>query len=160
MPSTIYLINMPYSSITRPSLALGLIERYINNYGHQVETIYGNVEFSTKIGLELYNKIDTSFYEHLIGEWTFSRSAFPDKPLDDEGFFALFIDLSETLKQQLLSTRDEAEIYLQQLASQVLEQSPKIVACTSTFQQNCASLALLRIIKENNNNPYSANSIN
>jgi len=152
MPSTIYLINMPYSSITRPSLALGLIERYINNYGHQVETIYGNVEFSTKIGLELYNKIDTSFYEHLIGEWTFSRSAFPDKPLDDEGFFALFLDLSETLKQQLLSTRDEAEIYLQQLASQVLEQSPKIVACTSTFQQNCASLALLRIIKENNNN--------
>jgi len=151
MSSAIYLINMPYSSITRPSLALGLIEKYINNYGHQVDTIYANVEFSTKIGLDLYNKIDTSFYEHLIGEWTFSRSAFPEKPLDDEGFFALFIDLSETLKQQFLLARNEAEIYLQQLASQVLEQSPKVIACTSTFQQNCASLALLRIIKEKNN---------
>ncbi|NQZ88855.1 MAG: RiPP maturation radical SAM protein 1 [Colwellia sp.] len=152
MLSTIYLINMPYSSITRPSLALGLIENYINKHGHQVETIYGNVEFSAKIGLELYDQIDKSFFEHLIGEWTFSRVAFPEKVLNDEGFFTLFSDLSDTIKQQLLSTRNEAENYIHELANRILEQSPKIVACTSTFQQNCASLALLRIIKEKNNN--------
>ena len=143
---------MPYSSITRPSLALGLIENYINKHGHQVETIYGNVEFSAKIGLELYDQIDKSFFEHLIGEWTFSRVAFPEKVLNDEGFFTLFSDLSDTIKQQLLSTRNEAENYIHELANRILEQSPKIVACTSTFQQNCASLALLRIIKEKNNN--------
>ncbi|NQZ21017.1 MAG: RiPP maturation radical SAM protein 1 [Colwellia sp.] len=150
MPSTIYLINMPYSSITLPSLALGLIENYINKYGHQVETIYGNVEFSTKLGLELYAQIDNSFFEHLIGEWTFSRIAFPEKKLNDEGFFALFTDLSDTIKKQLLSTRDKAENYIHELANRLLAQSPKIVACTSTFQQNCASLALLRVIKEKN----------
>jgi magnesium-protoporphyrin IX monomethyl ester (oxidative) cyclase len=142
---------MPYSSITLPSLALGLIENYIHKYGHQVVAIYGNVEFSTKLGLELYDQIDRSFFEHLIGEWTFSRSAFPEKPLDDEGFFALFSDLPDTIKQNLLLARDKAEQYIEELANRILEQSPKIVACTSTFQQNCASLALLRIIKEKNN---------
>lgn len=152
MLSTIYLINMPYSSITRPSLALGLIENYINKYGHQVETIYGNVEFSTKIGLELYDQIDNSFFEHLIGEWTFSRGAFPDKKRDDDGFFGLFTDLTDIIKQQLLSTRNKAEQYIAELADRILADSPKVVACTSTFQQNCASLALLRIIKEKNSN--------
>jgi len=151
MLSTVYLINMPYSSITRPSIALGLIESYIKKYGHQVETIYGNVEFSTKIGLELYDHIDNSFFEHLMGEWTFSRIAFPDKKQDDEGFFALFIDLSDVIKEQLLTLRIKAEFYIHELANRLLEQSPKIVACTSTFQQNCASLALLRVIKEKNN---------
>jgi magnesium-protoporphyrin IX monomethyl ester (oxidative) cyclase len=142
---------MPYSSITRPSLALGLIENYINEYGHQVDTIYGNVEFATKIGLELYDQIDNSFFEHLIGEWTFARIAFPEKLLDDDGFFALFTDMSETIRQQLLSARNEAEHYIAELAKRILKQSPKIIACTSTFQQNCASLALLRIIKAQNN---------
>jgi len=141
---------MPYSSITRPSLALGLIENYINKYGHQVETIYGNVEFSTKIGLEIYDQIDNSFFEHLIGEWTFSRTAFPEKNRHDESFFALFTDLSDVIKQQLLTVRTKAEHYIKELADRILAQSPKIVACTSTFQQNCASLALLRIIKEKN----------
>jgi len=153
------LINMPYSSITRPSLALGLIESYITDYGYQVKSIYGNVEFSAFLGLKQYDVIDNSFHEHLLGEWTFSRAAFSGFNSDyneqiqlknDEEFFALFSDITKDVKQNLLSARKQAELYIEQLAAKILANPPKIIGCTSTFQQNCASLALLRKVKAAN----------
>jgi len=139
---------MPYSSITRPSLALGLIERYIQEYGHDVDVIYANVEFAKELGLAAYDSIDNSFFEHLFGEWTYSRAAFPEMDFDDDGFFSLFSDINDDIKQQLFNARNKAETYLEQLAQRLLQKSPKVIACTSTFQQNCASLALLRKVKK------------
>ncbi|MDT0604516.1 RiPP maturation radical SAM C-methyltransferase [Thalassotalea castellviae] len=148
MKKNIYLVNMPYSSLTHPSLALGLIEKYILAYGHQSEVIYANLAFAKIIGLAQYDVIDSSYFEQLIGEWTFSRAAFPEKiPLDHE-FFALFSDITPTLIEQLKQVREEAELYIKNLSQEIIQHQPKIVACTSTFQQNCASLALLREIKK------------
>ncbi|MBD2131920.1 cobalamin B12-binding domain-containing protein [Sphaerospermopsis sp. FACHB-1094] len=39
---------------------------------------------------------------------------------------------------------------IDRVARAVLELNPRIVSCSSTFQQNCASLALLRRIRELN----------
>jgi len=150
MPTDICLVSMPYSAITLPSLALGLIESYIKEYDHNIDVTYANVEFAADIGIVAYNHIDTSFYEHLMGEWTFSRAAFPEKILDDEGYFALFSDLTPEIKAHLLTIRDKADAYINALAMRLLAKQPKIVACTSTFQQNCASLALLRKVKSLN----------
>ncbi len=152
MSADICLVNMPYTSLTHPSLALGLIETYIREYQHQPLVIYGNLEFAKNIGLEAYCAIDNSHFEQLIGEWTFSRAAFPEKTHDDDGFFSLFTDMTDQQKQQLYRVRDFAETYVITLAKQIIESSPKIVACTSTFQQNCASLALLRQLKSQNPN--------
>jgi len=138
---------MPYSSLTRPSLALGLLETYISEYGYKVESLYANLEFAEVIGINQYDVIDSSNHEHLFGEWTFSRSAFPDKKNEDEAYFALFSDISSEHKKQLLRVREKAESFIGKLACKILENNPKIIGCTSTFQQNCASLALLRIIK-------------
>ena len=143
---------MPYSSLTHPSLALGLIEKYILAYGHQPEVIYGNLAFANIIGLAEYDAIDNSYFEQLIGEWTFSRAAFPEKKQHDDEFFALFSDITPKLIKQLLSVRESAETYIKTLSNDILKHSPKIVACTSTFQQNCASLALLREIKKQSPN--------
>ena len=139
---------MPYSSLTHPSLALGLIEKYIQAFGHQSEVIYGNLAFANIIGLAEYDAIDNSYFEQLIGEWTFSRAAFPEKKQQDDEFFALFSDITPKLIKQLLSVRESAETYIKTLSTDIAKHSPKIVACTSTFQQNCASLALLREIKK------------
>jgi len=152
MYADICLVNMPYSSITRPSLALGLIENYISEYGYKLDIIYGNLEFASVIGLNEYDVIDNSYHEHLLGEWTFSRCAFPNKAVDDEGFFELFTDITDEIKQQLLAVREQAESFIIDLAKRILIKDPKIVGCTSTFQQNCASLALLRQIKESQPN--------
>jgi ribosomal peptide maturation radical SAM protein 1 len=152
MPTDVCLVNMPYSSITTPSLALGLLETYIAEFGHRVETIHANMEFATKVGLAEYEVINNSFHECLLGEWTFSTVAFPEKETDDDAFFALFADISAIEKQQLLIIRAQTEAFIGEMAQRILAQQPKVVGCTSTFQQNCASLALLRKIKAINPN--------
>ncbi len=148
MPTNVCLVNMPYSSLTHPSLALGLIESYILEYNHTCQVIYGNLEFAEKIGLAEYDAIDNSHFEQLIGEWTFSRAAFPEKETTDDQFFALFSDITDDIKQQLLDVREQAEQYIELLSQRIINKMPKVVACTSTFQQNCASLALLKNIKQ------------
>ncbi|MEW6991231.1 RiPP maturation radical SAM C-methyltransferase [Colwelliaceae bacterium 6441] len=148
MSTDVCLISMPYSSLTTPSLALGLIETYIAKHSHKVTTIYGNIIFANKIGLMEYNLIDSSSYEYLLGEWTFSRAAFPDKETDDEGFFNLFSDITDEIKQKLLNVRIQAEQFIEDIAQDLLTKNIKIIGCTSTFQQNCASLALLRKMKQ------------
>ncbi|MDO6428266.1 RiPP maturation radical SAM C-methyltransferase [Thalassotalea sp. 1_MG-2023] len=147
MDKDIYLVCMPYTSLTIPSMAMGVLETYITEFGYNVESLYANLVFAKQIGLIEYNFIDNTFNDYLIGEWTFSKAAFPDKPADDDGFFALFTDLSDENKQKLLTIRETAERYIDALAHDIVSNSPKIVGCTSTFQQNCASIALLRKIK-------------
>lgn len=150
MQSDVCLVNMPYSSITTPSLALGLLETYISEFGHKVATLHANIEFATKIGLIEYQTINDSFHECLLGEWTFSAVAFPEKKTDDNAFFALFADITPIEKQQLIKVRQQCHSYIDELAQTIINKQPKIVGCTSTFQQNCASLALLRAIKKRN----------
>ena len=152
MSTDICLINMPYSSITTPSLALGVLETYIKEFNHKVTSIYGNLTFAKMIGLVEYDLIDNSFNDYLIGEWTFSRAAFPEASLNDEGFFKLFTDLDEEKKQKLIEIRNQAELFIDEMVKNVLSHTPMIVGCTSTFQQNCASLALLKKIKAANPN--------
>ncbi len=152
MQADVCLVNMPYSSLTTPSLALGLLETYITEFGYTVETMHANMEFATTVGLVEYEVINHSFHECLLGEWTFSSVAFPEKPTDDDAFFALFADISPQEIQQLILIRQQTELFIDQLAKNILAKQPSIVGCTSTFQQNCASLALLRRIKAINPN--------
>ncbi|MCJ8272778.1 MAG: hypothetical protein MJK04_25700, partial [Psychrosphaera sp.] len=145
---------MPYASVTVPSLALGLLDTYISEMGYKVDTVYGNLMFAKAIGVGEYELLNSAYMEYLVGEWTFSRPAFAGQGRfpepDDQGFFALFADMTDEIKQQLLLTRDKAAAFIDELASSILAKNPKVVGCTSTFQQNCASLALLRKIKSAN----------
>jgi ribosomal peptide maturation radical SAM protein 1 len=144
----VILLNMPYTAPERPSLALGLLHNYIEAFGHKVSARYASLEFAVKIGVDRYALIDASEHEHMIGEWTFSQAAFGSGHSDDERYFALLTDIPAQQHQSLLEVRQLAGEFILELATQVVEQQPKIVGCTSTFQQNCASLALLRQIKK------------
>ncbi|NQZ12975.1 MAG: RiPP maturation radical SAM protein 1, partial [Algicola sp.] len=142
----ICLITMPYASLERPSLPLGLLDNYISAFGHQVDVIYGNLKFAKMLGIDKFYNVESANNEALAGEWTFSRAAFPDKNHDDTGYFDL-LDFAPTSRENLLAIRQTAEQFIDELAVEILAKNPKIVGCSSTFQQNCASLALLRQIK-------------
>lgn len=149
-PLDVCLVNMPYAPVERPTLALGLIENYINNQGYSVETLYANLEFATITGLDRYYSIESSNHEDLIGEWTFSRIAFDLKEDNAEAFLQSLDYLTETSWQNLHTLRDKAERFIIDLAAQIVAKKVKIVGCTSTFQQNTASIALLKAIKQLN----------
>src|SRR5438874_1446977 len=81
--SLICLVQMPYSDLVRPSIALGLLKSYLSDRRIPTEVIYANLEYAAALGLDVYKAIEETPPESLIGEWTFSKAAFGDAVGDD-----------------------------------------------------------------------------
>ncbi len=152
------LVQMPYSALERPSLALGLLKASLERAGVGATVVYADLRFAETIGLDLYAGIESSPAVNLIGEWTFSAAAFPwfSPPRKDflrwvlrgrEEYFGKLLGRSR-LRETLRQVREAASLFVNRLGQSILKLEPRVVGCTSTFQQHCASLALLRWIRE------------
>lgn len=143
--------SMPYVSVERPSVALGTLAATLDHAGISCTTIYGNLLFAERLGILGYEWLNNSDITLQMGEWTFSEAAFRKsvKPVDDY-VAALRRDGLEYpgLKESLVQVRELAGTYIDDLAARIVERQPRIVGCSSVFQQQCASLALLRRIHE------------
>ena len=163
MMTDVCLVQMPYGAIERPSLALGLLKTYLSAKNIRARTVYATLDFAEAIGLDVYLTIEDTPAESLIGEWTFAGAAFREARTDISAFYDLVGARAArgswvgTLKQLhpgvdlralLLAVRERAPAFVDGIARKVLATAPRIVACTSTFQQHCAALALLRRVKE------------
>ncbi len=142
-------VLVPYVAIERPSIAMGVLKAALTRVGIRSQVIYGNMQFAEKIGLDPYHWIENSSAAYLCGEWTFSQAAFPDFHPDHSQYFQL-IGLNSAKQELLHQVREQAINFIDNLAHQVLELKPRIVSCSSTFQQHCAALAFLRRIRELN----------
>ncbi|MEX4005367.1 RiPP maturation radical SAM C-methyltransferase [Paraburkholderia sp. EG285A] len=154
------LVNMPYAGIERPSLSIGLLHRILTDAGFDVRSEYANLHFAEQIGIQAYQFIDITRSEDVVGEWTFRQAAFPDYQPDDHAYLVQLLKRlimsPETrerlgldgLRRMLCGMRDAANSFIVQTADRILRMRPRIVGCSSTFQQHLASLALLRRIKE------------
>lgn len=153
------LVTMPYCPIARPSLALGLLKACLREAGISCAVEYANLRFADLVGLETLRVIATSFSEHLIGDWTFSNAAFPEHRTAAADVIGRR-NLEELSRQRpdravrldaMLevwnAARDLAPAFVDETARRVLARGPRIVGCTSTFEQQTASLALLRRVK-------------
>jgi ribosomal peptide maturation radical SAM protein 1 len=151
----VILVSMPFVDAYRPSIQLGLLKSIVAGHGFSVRTVHAHLDFAIRIGLDFYQALA----EHrgcLVGDWLFSAAAFGDRApdpaarlLDDftEELSALG-GSPEQLRARLLRIRDhDVPGYLDALAEQ-LPRDAKVVGFTSTFQQNTASFALARRLKE------------
>ncbi len=156
------LVQMPYGSSVRPSLALGVLESYLTQAKIRSSVHYPIFDFIERIGLDTYYWLENSYDSDLLGEWTFAGAAFPEFEPDHESYFRSVsgalnstvlkwmarvhpgLDVSELL----FDLRAQAVAFVDETAKKVLATRPSMVGCSSLFQQHCASLALLRRIKE------------
>ena len=155
----ICLVSMPYSSLNGPSIALGILKASLDLVDIPATVLYPNIWFAEEIGLDTYIALFEGKNEELIGEWTFSKAAFPDFEADenlyprvplatrDVLYERLKLDAAE-LEQKFRSVREQAPLFVERVARSILELKPRVVSCTSTFGQHVASLALLRRIRE------------
>jgi magnesium-protoporphyrin IX monomethyl ester (oxidative) cyclase len=155
---------MPYSETAQPSLALGLLKAVCDRQGLSSQVLYPNLWFSEEVGPAVYDLIYGAYSTTLIGEWTFGGALFPDDHRDHTEYvknvvFLIerdarwqwqhilnrypFVDFAELLFEVRRRTPD----FVERVADHVLALKPKIVGCSSTFEQQCASLSLLRAIK-------------
>jgi ribosomal peptide maturation radical SAM protein 1 len=153
------LVTMPYASLSRPPLGLGILKAMLAESGISAVVLNANLWFAEATSLRQYELCATYLVNELLtGEWTFAAAAFPgeDRSSDEE-----FLDLvcradrsiwpkddADGLKARLRALREAAEGFVTDAAVRVLATGARVVGCTSTFQQHVPSLALLRKIRE------------
>jgi magnesium-protoporphyrin IX monomethyl ester (oxidative) cyclase len=153
---------MPFAAVERPSLALGLFAASLKEARVSAEALYPNIGFAERIGLPAYVLIRSSSPSVLLGEWVFGESAFGEAARARGGLgqashhFEVpdeFVDLVLQYRRQadlaslLRGLRATASEFVAELAAEIAGGRPKVVACTSMFDQHVASLALLQRVK-------------
>jgi magnesium-protoporphyrin IX monomethyl ester (oxidative) cyclase len=152
----VVLVLMPYADIARPSIALSTLKACLTEAGIGCAVDYANMRFTERLGVGMP---EAPYLARLLGEWTFSAAAFPDqqgvtaaealaRTAQQFSFMppAAFVD--RRFVDSLDRLRAFAPRFVDEVARSVLARKPRIVGCSSTFEQHCASLALLRRIKE------------
>ena len=147
---------MPFAAVERPSLGLGLLSATLKQQGLNNRVLYPNLEFAQRVGLARYRLLELTRNDDLVGEWVFAPAAFrqetPTAPHFWDG-----VDLGPASQRlgsrpELVAAfhdlRNEAEAWLESLAQRIALAPPRILGASSMFQQHCASLALLRRVKE------------
>ncbi len=157
----VVLVNPPFGAIERPSIGLGLLQAAAKQTGIDCECAYANLTFALRIGLEAYFWLaNTSDCRDLVGEWVFAGTVFGESAGDVDAFVRDYLPSTYTagtfgvlmpgrdLRRVLLDVRGAAEAFVDELAGTILAKRPRVVGCTSTFQQNAAALGLLKRIRE------------
>lgn len=138
------LVNPPFVSLWRPNLGLSLLKARLREEGHPAKVLYLDHELASRLGESDYDWIQKDF-SAMIGEWLFSGLH------RGGGWDMRFLEgVPLERRQVLLDILPTLKDYLTFCLEAILPHQPKAVGCSSTFQQNQASLAILRVIKEAN----------
>jgi ribosomal peptide maturation radical SAM protein 1 len=154
VPQRVALVNMPFAGANRPSIQCGLLKAGLADAGHTVDVHYLNLELAVELGEETYAGLADLRSDHLLGEWLFSVAAFGPRS-DEEAYLAAHPSLAGACEQLGRSFDDLCRLRNEFLPSVVDRWAKEIdwgayavVGFTSTFEQNVASLALARRVKE------------
>ena len=148
------LVNVPYGALERPSLALSVLKPALQQVGISCDLVYSTFRFAEMIGTVPYADMVWVRGE-MIGEWTFSGAAFPDFAPDHEEYMRRIMasyapgdEASASRIENLLwRIRAKAEVFVKELAEEIVSGNPRILGISSTFNQHCAALALARQVK-------------
>lgn len=147
------LVSMPLAGVERPSMALGLIKAILARDGGIASAVsHANMWFLEHVGMADYRLLDGVRTEEAVVDWLFGGVAFPDFRPDHDAYLDELRRRNPIrepdAKGRLLRLRARMPAFVDWTAARILDRKPRIVGCTSTFQQHVASLALLRRIKE------------
>ncbi len=142
------LVNMPFGSMMRPSLALGLLKAHLTRQGIPAQVIDFTRPFADAIGTDAYLYLsDQSPPEELAGDFVFAGCLFGDDPARTDAYLVSVIR-DRAVADTLVRARSYARAFLEGCLDSVDWCAYDVVGFTSTFCQNLATLALARRIKE------------
>ncbi len=167
----VVLVNMPFSPIDTPSLGIGLLVAGAKQKQISVKSTFPGFRLAKRVGTSMYFTLFRNwiFRETMFGDWIFASSIYPENDEHEQnylkylneinGFYTTFHNITghnislpgETLNSTgILSLRQTCKQFLEEEVARILALNPKIVACSSSFAQHVASLALLKKLKEKN----------
>jgi ribosomal peptide maturation radical SAM protein 1 len=143
------LVNMPFATTRYPSIQLGLLQALAARCGIPATTYYLNLHFAQRIGWEFYEFLSYGHSYH-VGEWIFAETAFEDcAPSAEPGLRAFLHELgwSESMASFLLRLRQRDASLFIDWCLQMPWDDYDVIGFSSIFAQNCAALALARVVK-------------
>jgi hypothetical protein len=149
------LISMPFYSAMRPSLQICGLAAVARARGFEVDTLHLSLELAAQIGVGLHEELGT-FSGYELGNWLFAGEAFgeadPDPdcrlPVDYPDVFKHIEQFGVDQDRLVALRRTEIPAFLTQAMAATDWQRYQIIGFSSTFQQNNASFALARRLKE------------
>ncbi len=164
----IALVQMPWGAIDMPSLALGILHTAAAEHGHDVEVRYANLDFvdwavaRSGFDLDSYTYFAEKSYFQGAGDWAFAGALYGDDAATegpgattalapDFGRYFEFLTANGASEQERALTRNIRAIapeFVAHLVADLVADPPDVVGFTTTFQQNTASLAAARLLKE------------
>lgn len=148
------LVSMPFASIDMPSIGISLLQAALRRDDIECHTHYPNLRFAQHIGVPMYSWLANPTQVTLTGEWIFAHLAFPDKTQSPEAYLKDILldrlreEIDLPMLRALLKARSDASKFLSDCLDAIDFSQYRIVGFTSTFEQNLASLALARRLKE------------
>jgi ribosomal peptide maturation radical SAM protein 1 len=143
---------MPFGNVHTPSLALSLLQAELAQASVSSRVVYLNLDFAEQIGLERYERYATDLSGAFLGERIFADCLFPRPEREAERY------VEDVLIPLQRFSLDDIAAFEQDLAaaSPFLEQClrsrdwgrHRAIGFTTTFQQNTASLAFARMLKQ------------
>ena len=155
----ISLINMPFSNLSLPSIALTQLKAVTEQrFGDEVRVriLYLNLEFAHYLGLDLHNYVTGALQANSsgLGDWIFRQSAFPGQADNTAQYFQRYFPRLDTtegaVKGTMLAKRAGLKRYFDRLIDRYQLDCENLVGMTSMFAQNVASLAMAQSIKSRN----------
>ena len=154
------LVNMPWGSIDRPSVAMATLKGIISQAGCVPHLHYLNMHFARQLGLHVYSRIADGAF--VYPEWFFAPATFGPAGTGElaEGWDQMIsnpraADLVRELKSITGQNSDlvkqiayeEVPRFIEQCISNIPWGNYAVVGFTTTFAQSLASLCLSRLIK-------------
>jgi ribosomal peptide maturation radical SAM protein 1 len=155
----ICLVNMPFSNLALPSIALTQIKSVVDAKFKDkvaVDIQYLSHDVAKFLNVDFYGFLATSM-ESLntgLGDWLFRQAAFPELPDNTEKYFERYFPTrtteTELLKKLIRQKRPGLDALLDELIERYDLASAQVVGFTSMFMQNTANFALARKLKKLN----------
>jgi ribosomal peptide maturation radical SAM protein 1 len=152
----IALVCMPWHSVDRPSLALGIVRRIAADHSpdHEVTDVYASLRWAEFMFERSHGAITPFDYFRVsdigvflgMGDWIFAPALYGTDVWKVEEYSSYLtergIDPQTAVAMQRL-----APDFVHRVADQILTTQPDMVGFTTTFMQNIPSLALARVLK-------------
>jgi ribosomal peptide maturation radical SAM protein 1 len=153
MASKVLLLSMPYGALDRPALGLSLLKAGLQRHGIACDLRYLTFSFAEWIGYDDYQWLSSELpHVAFVGDWTFTQSLHGDRAQEEarylDGVLRSIWNMDEQALRRILGVRERIGHFLDYCMQLIPWEQYAIVGFTSTFEQNIASLALARRLKE------------
>ncbi len=152
----VLLVVPPFGAPYFPFLGVSILAANARKLGVRAHIYYANLDFAALVGPDVYEHVTYSYDALLNSEAVFASAAFPGLP--DPASYLSFRQQNiirhepliwrEIIEDDYRLCLEKRDTFLEQATAKILAAKPKIVGLCSMFQQNLASIALARCIKQ------------